>query len=61
MSGFLAGGPQVDGIPVVTSSAWGYAGEDAARFVGDLFSCGPGATRHSRRVEAPIRLQGGSF
>lgn len=61
MGGFVGGGPRVDGIPVVASSAWGYAGSDAARFVGDLFSCSPGTTEHSRRVEAPIRLQGGGF
>jgi hypothetical protein len=61
MAGFVGGGPRVDGIPVVASSAFSYAGEDAARFVGDLFSCGSGTTQHSRRVEAPIRLQGGRF
>jgi hypothetical protein len=61
MGGTFAGGPRVEGIPVVASSAFGYAGTDAARFVGDLFSCGPGSSRHSRRVEGPIRLQGGSF
>jgi hypothetical protein len=38
MAGFVGGGPRVDGIPVVASSAFSYAGEDAARFVGDLFS-----------------------